>query len=141
MFSLIRTKTQRCTSVLCALFFCGLSRTLHSLHWKIQPGYEYLLILYQRFHESTNGCHFGSFSSMRTKTRRCTPSISALSIWGWITTLQFTLWEIQPGHEIEYFLTFYQISKVYKRRSFLQLFINSNQNTTLHTFNMCSIHV
>ena len=51
---------------------------------------------------------FAIFHQIRIKTR-CTPSIYALSICGLITTLQCTRWEIQPGHEIEYFLKFYKI--------------------------------
>ena len=51
------------------------------------------------------------------------------------------LYEIQPGHEIEYFLRFYHILWIYKSLSFWQFSINSNQNTTLHTFNICFIRI
>ena len=79
------------------------------------------------------------FSLIWTKTQRCTPSICARSICELIRTLQCMLKEIQPGHEVEYFLRFYQILWIYKSLSFWQFSINSNQNTTLHTFHMCPV--
>ena len=55
----------------------------------IQPGLEVEYLL--SFHKFWKFFHFHNFSSNRTKTRRCTPSIGVLSV--------CTIWK----HSIEYF--------------------------------------
>ena len=107
-FLSIRTKTQRCTPLICALFFCRLIRTLQCLHWKIQPGYEVehfhlrnvcfgkysldkrlnIFLDFIKCYKFTKGGHFYNFSLIRTKVQRCTPSICARSICESIRTLQ-----------------------------------------------------
>ena len=59
------------------------------------------------FYEFSKVCNFDNFSSIWSKTRRCTPSIYALFVYGWIITLQYILWEIWPGHGVEYFFSFH----------------------------------
>ena len=76
---------------------------------------------------------------MRTKTQRCTPSICARAICELIRTLQKyalgdTTWTW--GRMFSKILSGFRI---YKILSFWQFSINSNQNTTLHTFHMCYI--
>ena len=74
---------------------------------------EYLL-RFHSFYKLWKVCHFYNFSSIRTKTRRCTPSIHALAFCGLIITLQCILLEIQPGHEVEYLLSFHIFYEFWK---------------------------
>ena len=67
--------------------------------------------IFIEFYEFTKVCNFDNFSLIWSKTRRCTPSICAISVYGWIITLQCILWEMEPGHGVEYFLSFHQFSK------------------------------
>ena len=71
------------------------------------------------------------------QTRHYIPSICVVSISEWIITLQYMLWEIQPGHE--YSRSFYQLLRIYKSLSFLRFFTDWNENMTLHTLNICFI--
>ena len=105
---------QRCTSPIWALSLCWFRITLFCTIWEIQPDHKvkYLLRHYH-FFMNLQVCNFYHISSIRLKTQRRIPSICILSLCRWIVTLQCMLWEKQPGHEVEYFIIFYELTKVY----------------------------
>ena len=117
----IWTKTRRSTYSIPFLPFCALIITLLCTLWEIQPGHEVKYII---FYEFTKVCNFYNFSSIRTKTRRCTPSKFAL-FYKLIITLQCIHLEIQPGLEVEYSLEV--VSQIVKILSVSQFFIKSNK--------------